>query len=197
MQCYRPAIEERGLPLATCSPYEGALVRLRAREPEDEQEVFRWMSDPDVVLWNLVRYPRSRAAVRDRIAAGADIGYAHARFAVETIAEKTLIGDMAIHVEEPESRCGWLAITLGNPEFRNKGYGTDAVRTLCRFGFQMMNLQRLELEVLAENERAVRAYEKVGFLHEGRRRRAVYTHGRYLDLIVMGMLAEEFVEPAE
>ena len=152
------------------------------------------MSDPDVVLWNLVRYPRSRASVRERIAAGADVGYAHARFAIETIAESKLIGDIAVHVEEPESRCGWIAVTLGDPDYRDKGYGSDAVRTVCRFGFEMMNLRRIEVEVLGENERAIRTYEKVGFVHEGRRRQAVYTHGRYIDLIVMGLLREDFPE---
>lgn len=175
------------------SPFEGDLVRLRAREPEDEDAVYRWMSDPDVVLFNIVRYPRSRAAVRERIAAGAEISYNHARFAVVTKADNTLIGDIAIHVEEPESRCGWIAMTIGDPQYRSSGYGTDSLRTLCRFGFEMMNLNRIELEVLGENERAIRAYKRVGFQVEGCRRRAVYTHGRYIDLVVMGLLREEFL----
>lgn len=177
--------------MTVCSPYEGELIRLRAREPEDEDVVHRWMADPDVILYNIVRYPRSRQSTRERIAAGADIGYAHARFAIETKAENKLIGDIAIHVEEAESRCGWMAMTLGDPDFRDRGYGTDALRTTCRFGFEMMNLNRLELEVMAENGRAIRAYEKVGFQHEGRRRQAVYSHGRYIDLVVMGLLRDE------
>jgi RimJ/RimL family protein N-acetyltransferase len=106
------------------SPFEGELVRLRAREPEDEPAVFLWMADPDVVLFNIVRYPRSRAAVRERIAAGAEITYNHARFAIETKDEARLIGDVAIHVEEPESRCGWIAMTIGDPEL--------AMSIMCR-----------------------------------------------------------------
>jgi RimJ/RimL family protein N-acetyltransferase len=173
------------------SPFEGQLIRLRAREPEDEADAYRWMADPDVILWNGVRYPRSRETMRERIEIGAALSYAHARFAVVTLAESRLIGDVAIHAEEPESRCAWLAMTIGDPEYRNRGYGTDALRTACRFGFNVMNLNRLELEVLADNERARKAYAKVGFLEEGRRRKAVFTHGAYRDLIVMGLLREE------
>ena len=55
----------------------------------------------------------------------------------------------------------------------------------------MMNLNRIELDVFAENARARRVYEKVGFREEGVRRQAVYKYGRYQDVVVMGLLAGE------
>jgi len=55
----------------------------------------------------------------------------------------------------------------------------------------MMNLHRIELEVFADNARAVHVYEKVGFHMEGTRRRAIFKFGRYQDLHVMGLLEEE------
>ncbi|MEN6401563.1 MAG: GNAT family protein, partial [Armatimonadia bacterium] len=79
-------------------------------------------------------------------------------------------------------------------EYWNGGYGTDAMLTLCGFGFNQCNLHRIQLDVFAENARAIRCYEKVGFVHEGRRREAIFRHGRYQDLIVMGLLAEEYRE---
>jgi RimJ/RimL family protein N-acetyltransferase len=69
------------------------------------------------------------------------------------------------------------------------------VRTLCRFGFAHMNLQRIELNVFATNPRARRAYEKVGFVAEGERRRSEFVGGRYINSYVMGLLAEELTEP--
>jgi RimJ/RimL family protein N-acetyltransferase len=67
----------------------------------------------------------------------------------------------------------------------------DAMRVVCRFGFEMMNLQRIELEVYADNARAVHVYEKVGFRLEGTRRHAVFKRGRYHDMHVMGLLEGE------
>ena len=62
---------------------------------------------------------------------------------------------------------------------------------MCRFGFEMMNLNRIELEVHAENARARHVYAKVGFQEEGVRRQAIYRAGRYQDMVVMGLLAGE------
>jgi RimJ/RimL family protein N-acetyltransferase len=83
----------------------------------------------------------------------------------------------------------WLA-----REHWNHGLGTDAVRTLCRFGFHEMNLRRVTLHVYANNPRGVRAYEKVGFVEEGRLRRDHFADGTYVDVVVMGLLAEELIE---
>ena len=85
-----------------------------------------------------------------------------------------------------------LGIWLGKP-YWDEGLGTDAVRTLCRFGFDHMNLQRIELDVFETNPRAKRAYEKVGFVVEGTRRRSEFVGGRHVDSHVMGLLAEELV----
>jgi RimJ/RimL family protein N-acetyltransferase len=79
----------------------------------------------------------------------------------------------------------WIAEALWD-----KGFGTDAVR----FAFREMNLQRVALSVYDINPRAQRAYEKVGFVEEGRRRRAEFVDGRYGDVIEMGLLAEDLIE---
>ncbi|MFN2157525.1 MAG: GNAT family N-acetyltransferase, partial [Anaerolineae bacterium] len=72
-----------------------------------------------------------------------------------------------------------------------KGYGSDAIRTLLRFAFDEMNLHRVQLTVYEDNARAIRAYEKCGFRHEGRLRDAVYRKGRYYDMLLMSVLSGE------
>ena len=74
------------------------------------------------------------------------------------------------------------------------GFGTDAVRTICRFGFDHVNLHRITLFVNASNAQAVRAYEKVGFRHEGRLREATFVDGARDDQLVMGLLGEDLIE---
>jgi RimJ/RimL family protein N-acetyltransferase len=65
------------------------------------------------------------------------------------------------------------------------------MRTLCRFGFRHLNLQRIELNVFSVNPRALRVYERVGFKVEGTRRRSQFVGGLYVDSYVMGLLSEE------
>ncbi len=173
------------------SPFEGRLVRLRAREPEDEPLLFQWFNDHEVTQHLTIRYPLSHAQEKEFIEGSSRMGYNNPSFGVETIAESRLIGGVGFEQVSPENRSAILGIAIGDKTFWNGGYGTDTMRTLCRFGFEMMNLHRIELEVYAENERAVHVYKKVGFHLEGTRRQACFKFGRYQDVHVMGLLEGE------
>lgn len=173
------------------SPFEGRLVRLRAREPEDEPLLHEWFNDPEVTQHLTIRYPLSHAQEKEFIEGASRVGYNLASFGVETITESRLIGGVGLESVSPENRSAILGIAIGDKAFWNGGYGTDAMRVLCRFGFEMMNLHRIELEVYAENARAIHVYEKVGFQLEGTRRQAMFKFGRYQDLRVMGLLEGE------
>ena len=173
------------------SPFEGRLIRLRAYEPEDESKLYEWYNDPEVTRHLMLRYPLSHATERDFIEQMKQPGHNNAHFAVVRKENGELIGGTGLAVPHPEIREGVLGISIGNKSFWDQGYGTDTMRTLCRFGFEMMNLHRIELEVYAENERARKVYERVGFRVEGTRRDAIFKYGRYQDIVVMGLLEGE------
>jgi RimJ/RimL family protein N-acetyltransferase len=173
------------------SPFEGRLVRLRAREPEDEPLLYQWFNDPEVTEHLSVRYPLSHAQERAFIERSSEISYQHASFAVEALADGRLVGGVDLVRTSPENRSAILGIALGDKSRWDGGYGTDTMRTVCRYGFEMMNLHRIELDVYADNERARHVYEKVGFKVEGCRRQAHFKFGRYVDVIVMGLLEGE------
>jgi len=63
---------------------------------------------------------------------------------------------------------------------------------LLKHGFETLNLHRIFLRVYEENIRAVRAYEKAGFVFEGKMRQAVYKHGNYDDVLFMSVLRSEW-----
>jgi RimJ/RimL family protein N-acetyltransferase len=88
----------------------------------------------------------------------------------------------------------WLGIGLGEREYWGKGYGSDALRLILRYAFQELGLQRVTLTVFEYNPRAIRSYEKVGFIHEGRCRKAIHRDGERADLLVMGILRQEWLE---
>ncbi len=170
---------------------EGDLVRLRAREPEDEPLYYAWLNDPAVTDYLTVRYPVSHQFEREWLTNDKGPAYEHAGFVVETLADGRAIGSVTLRGQAPELRQAVLGIFIGDGEYRDGGYGTDTMRVACRFGFEEMNLRRISLDVYADNPRALRVYEKVGFVVEACRRGAVYKHGRYLDVLTMGLLAGE------
>ena len=179
----------QALPMTT-NPFEGRLVRLRAREPGDEPNNLRRYNDIEVTQHINARYPHSsrsrRVSVKDD--RGPDFGLS--LFAIETL-EGVHIGNCSLFRASPEDRGVTLGIDIGEAAYRDGGYGTDAMLVLCRFAFDMMNLHRIELEVFATNARAIHVYEKIGFKEEVRRRESDYRFGAYRDVVVMGLLRGE------
>jgi RimJ/RimL family protein N-acetyltransferase len=101
------------------------------------------------------------------------------------------IGECGLHSISHYRRWCQIGIALGR-EYWSKGFGQDAVRTLVDFAFRDLNMRKVGLEVLADDERAVGAYRKVGFVEEGRLREHSWFEGAFRDALVMGILREEW-----
>lgn len=82
-------------------------------------------------------------------------------------------------------------IALVGPEVFDRGYGTEATRLVRDFAFGPLGLHRLSLDVVADNERAIRVYDKVGFVLEGRRREVQRVAGLWRDTLELGMLVTD------
>ena len=173
------------------APLEGRQVRLRAPEPEDAALLNPMFGDPDVLAGLTVAFPQSEAGFLEWLETTRRSDDS-VEFVIETLEGKA-IGACDLRHLNDRNRSANLGIWIAKP-YWDRGFGTDAVRTLCRFGFRQMNLQRVDLQVYADNVRGRRAYEKVGFRLEGTLRRAQFVGGRYVDAHVMGLLAEEFVD---
>jgi len=85
-----------------------------------------------------------------------------------------------------------VAIALGDRQYWGNGYGTDAMKTLLRYVFTELNLRRVTLIVFDYNPRAIRSYEKCGFIREGTVRSVIQREGRRWDWHYMGILREEW-----
>jgi RimJ/RimL family protein N-acetyltransferase len=85
-----------------------------------------------------------------------------------------------------------VGIFIGNKDYWGKGYGTEALSLLLDIGFKTLNLHNVQLRVNDYNKRAIRAYEKVGFMKSGVRREAVYRNLERHDFIFMDILSSEF-----
>ncbi|HXY91540.1 MAG TPA: GNAT family N-acetyltransferase [Acidimicrobiia bacterium] len=80
------------------------------------------------------------------------------------------------------------------PPFRRRGIGSEAIVLLLRFYFGELRYQRCETEIYAFNDASLALHEKLGFVVEGRRRRALFTQGEFHDIVTVAMLREEFAD---
>ncbi|MCC7209609.1 MAG: GNAT family N-acetyltransferase [Anaerolineae bacterium] len=113
-------------------------------------------------------------------------------FALRTLADDALIGALDLEVDWPNQVC-WLGISIGEPAYRGKGYGTDAMELALNYAFYELNLYRVSLSVFSYNPRAIHVYEKVGFKHEGRMRSVLFRDGQRHDMLFMGVLRPEWL----
>jgi RimJ/RimL family protein N-acetyltransferase len=173
------------------SPFEGSLVRLRAVEDGDLPAINEGLWDPEVTEQMSIVWPEARAQTRE-FWESIRVSDSNLLLAIETLAGE-FVGSVGLHGIDGRSRTAELAIWIARQHW-DKGYGRDAVRTASRFAFQEMNLQRVFLHVYETNPRGIRAYERVGFKEEGRLRRGQFVGGRYVDVIVMGLLAGDLIE---
>lgn len=111
-----------------------------------------------------------------------------ARFVVE--ADGAAVGSAALFGHDWLARHAEASIALA-PEARGRGIGPAAMLQLVEFGFVRRNLRRIHLQAVGSNTAAIRAYEKAGFVVEGRLREHAWVRGRYEDMVLMAVLRAE------
>jgi RimJ/RimL family protein N-acetyltransferase len=169
----------------------GETGKLRPLEPADAEALWRWNHDPEVVRWMSEDYAQPLAQVRRRLEDRPRNTYANVLYGIEVRADGALVGLVALHGAEPETGVAELDIYLGEKEYWGRGLATDAMRTMCRYGFEKMRLHKITLTVVTDNHAAHHVYRKVGFVEEGRLREVFRRDGRWYDMFTMGLLEGE------
>ena len=170
---------------------EGKQVKLRAIERDDLPTLLQFRNDLEVELAGGGDPPEPQSL--ERIQKDFERGereFGGIGFAIE--ADRKLIGQCGLfNVDETARHCE-LGVTIGNKSYWGRGYGREAVALLLDYAFRFRNFRRVWLEVNASNERAIRSYKACGFVEEGRLREHTFSNGRYVDVIQMGVLREEW-----
>ncbi len=171
----------------------GERVRLRPSREEDFVQLDRWWGDPEQhALQQTVIRPRPPGAELDTFRRwSANDGPSAAGFSVESLDDGGFVGHVTIWGATLPERDANLAVMI-DPASQGRGFGTDAVRVMVRYGFLAMGLNRIQLEVFAFNTRARRAYAKAGFVEEGIRREAVLIDGAFADEVIASVLRREW-----
>jgi len=113
-------------------------------------------------------------------------------FTIRAKADDRLIGRAAVQWIEWANGNGFLRLGIGAAEDRCKGYGSQALRMLLRFAFAELNLFRASAIVAEYNEGAIALLKKFGFVQEVCRRKSLERDGRRWDLLVFGLLNDEW-----
>lgn len=92
----------------------------------------------------------------------------------------------------PRDRSAEFGVFIGEKKYWQQGYGNEVTRLMLKHGFNNLNLHRIYLRVFETNPRAIRCYENVGFIHEGRMRQGVFQDGKYIDILLMSVLYPEW-----
>jgi RimJ/RimL family protein N-acetyltransferase len=177
--------------------FKGKLVRLAGIEPEEASKTFaQWNRDSEYMRLLDSDPPRlhSSKAIKEWLEKDLEKRNDMYWFAVRALEDDRLLGDITLSVINWGSREAFAGIAIGAREFWGKGYGTEAMGLILRYGFIELNLRRISLSVFEFNQRALRSYEKAGFHLEGRLRGSLQREGRRWDELCMGILREEWME---
>ncbi len=166
-------------------------IELRPLTSNDVALFFKWINDREQVMFNAAYKPISESSHMEwfeSIQRRNDIVI----FGIWSIENNQLIGSCQLKDLSFVHRSAELQIRIGEVEMRGKGFGKDAVNLLLKFAFDDLNLHRVFVHVFSSNHRAIHTYERNGFVSEGKLREAAFIDGNYLDMVVMGVLQDEY-----
>lgn len=167
-------------------------VSLRPRADADLDLLFAIAADLSTWEERNAEAPRplTRERFNARLAAAADNDGAEAPVSLVIDVDGTAVGSAVLFNFEPLARHAEAGINL-EASARGRGIGTAAIVQLVEFGFVRHNLRRIHLQAIASNVAAIRAYEKAGFVVEGRQRQHAWVRGAYEDIVRMGILRSD------
>ncbi|MFC4244936.1 GNAT family N-acetyltransferase [Gryllotalpicola reticulitermitis] len=168
-------------------------ITLRALRESDLSTLVAWWNSPEWAgLQQRIVKPRPEAPIEEMLrnwSANKPLG--DTGFCIVSNEGGELLGHLTLHGASLPERCASFAILIG-PDHVGHGIGPKATLLALSYGFRELGLNRIELRAWAFNTRAIRAYEKAGFVVEGRRRDAVFHDGRFHDELIMSVLARDY-----
>ncbi|MCA1061994.1 GNAT family protein [Rossellomorea sp. AcN35-11] len=169
----------------------GARIYLSGFQEEDLAAIREWNQNEEVqrLLDALPHKPKSVEDIKKWMG---DPGENAFRFAIRLKDDGKIIGFVELDGILWTHRVGWIAISIGDEQSWGNGYGKEAMECLLAYAFHELNLHRLQLTVFSYNERAIRLYESLGFTKEGRYRQFLQRDGNRYDMLLYGLLADEW-----
>ena len=168
------------------------MYKLRELERKDLAEINKWRNDPELISFLGAPFRYINLGVDEKWFDG----YMSSRNSAVRCSivneDDIILGLVSIVSINNTNRSAEFHIMIGDSDNHGKGIGTFATTEMLNHAFNNLNLRRIELSVLETNKRAQHMYEKIGFVKEGTKRKAVYKNGEYIDMHIYSILCDEF-----
>jgi RimJ/RimL family protein N-acetyltransferase len=169
----------------------GRVVNLRPLAKADIPTLVRWINDPEVREFVTIVFPQMEKQEEEWLnkIGSDDKGVL---LGIET-KDGVLIGSMGIHGINWVNRTATTGAIIGEKDYWDKGYGTDAKMTILEYAFNTLGLRKICSEVIAYNERSLRYSLHCGYQVEGRKVKQIFRRGECWDLIQLGLFRENWL----
>ncbi|AOR22235.1 GNAT family N-acetyltransferase [Clostridium taeniosporum] len=167
---------------------KGEKVYLRLIKISDIKRLYELANDYEVKKYNDKMLEMHENIEIEKSSSNLSI---YKRKALSIINKKNvLVGFMTYKQSAYSKNVYSIGITIGK-KYWNRGYGQDSIKTLMKYLFEDLDVKRIQIEVVADNLRAIRCYKKCGFIKEKIKKTKYYIDGKYTDIIIMGILKKE------
>jgi L-phenylalanine/L-methionine N-acetyltransferase len=168
-------------------------MRVRRAEPADVDFVAALIAHAEVEPFLSARRPRERDVLLEQIERSRRDPHSSGVFVIEVDGQRA--GLMEFETANERSRIAYLGGLALHPDFRGRGLAEEAARELQRHLLLDLGFHRLQLEIYGFNDRAIRHAERIGFVHEGVKRKAYRRHGGWHDGVMFGLVREDLGMP--
>ena len=178
--------------------FEGELIRLAPIDAErDSETLSKWTHDPEYLRLTDADPARPLAPSQmkkklEDLAKDTEKEKNRFDFAIRARAGDRLIGLVSLHWIHWTHGIGMMRLSIGQPDDRGQGYGSEALKLILRYAFDELNLHRVGAATFEYNAGALRFLERAGFVIEVCRRQAINRDGRRWDVLTLGLLREEW-----
>ena len=169
----------------------GEKVYLRPMNVEDAEWYYLNLHEPEVRKWTGTKRHFTKDFIASYLERKSQDDFT-VLLAIVRRDDDRPIGDIALQDIDPSNRCCNIRIAINQTSDTGKGYGSEAMKLMLDYGFGVLNLHRIELNVFNYNAQAMHVYEKLGFKREGVQREALFYDHKYHDSILMSILEDEF-----
>ena len=170
---------------------KGKKIYLCAVEEQSIEQLREWRNTPDLRQYfreyREINSTMQKDWFHNRVMKNKD----QVDFEIRDRKTNTLLGHCGLYYINWISRKAEFTVYIGNKHYRNGGYGSDALRTLFKYGFEQLNLNKIWCEVYSNNQ-AISIYRHLGFVDEGCLRQNYYNDGKYWDSYLLGLLRDEW-----
>ena len=157
----------------------------------DVEKFTEWLNDLEVTQ-NLIIYPHI-ISIENEKGFLEKLAKEHTYSIIDNETNE-LIGNCGFNDIDNINQTAEVGIFIGNKNYWNNGYGTEALILLMDYGFKALNLHNIFLKVYSFNKRGIKSYEKIGFKIIGNKRESLLRGKERYDIILMDILYNEYYE---